>query len=104
MFTVTESAAEQIRSAASRGGAEGMALRLAAVRHDDGSFDYWMGFDAVSDGDISFRQSGVVIGLAPECVPLLDETTLDFVEMDDGQHQFIFLNPRDVNYVPPKAD
>jgi iron-sulfur cluster assembly protein len=104
MFTVTESAAEQIRSAASRGGADGMALRLAAVRHDDGSFDYRMGFDAVSDDDISFRQSGVEIVMAPEFVPLLDETTLDFVEMDDGQHQFIFLNPRDVNYVPPKAD
>jgi iron-sulfur cluster assembly protein len=104
MFTLTESAAEQIRSAASQGGADGMALRLAAVRRDDGSFDYRMGFDDVTDDDISFRQSGVEIVMAPEYVPLLDETTLDYVEMDDGQHQFIFLNPKDASYVPPQAD
>ncbi len=104
MFTLTESAAEQIRSAASRGGADGMALRLAAVRNEDGSYDYRMGFDDVTDDDISFRQSGVEIVMAPEYVPLLDETTLDFVEMDDGQQQFIFLNPKDSNYVPPQTD
>ena len=103
MFTLTESAVEQIKSAAAQGGTEGMALRLAAVKHDDGSFDYRMGFDHVSDEDISFKQSGVEIVMAPEYVPLIDETTLDFVEMDDGQHQFIFLNPKDANYVPPQV-
>lgn len=104
MFTVTEAAAEQIKSAASQGGTEGMALRLAAVKHDDGSFDYRMGFDNVTEDDISFKQAGVEIVMAPEFVPLLDATTLDYVELDDGQHQFIFLNPRDVNYVPPQTD
>ena len=103
MFTVTESAAEQIRNAASQGGTEGMALRLAAVKHDDGSFDYRMGFDDVGEDDISFKQSGVEIVMAPEHVPLLDETTLDYVEMNDGQLQFIFLNPKDANYVPPQT-
>jgi iron-sulfur cluster assembly protein len=104
MFTVTEAAAEQIKSAASQGGTEGMALRLAAVKHDDGSYDYRMGFDNVTDEDISFKQSGVEIVMEPEFVPLLDETTLDFVQLDDGQQQFIFLNPKDVNFVPPQND
>jgi iron-sulfur cluster assembly protein len=101
MFKVTESAAEQIKIAASQGGTEGMALRLAAIRHDDGSFDYKMGFDDVTEDDISYTEQGVNIVMAPEYVPLLDEAVLDFVELDDGQHQFIFLNPKDVNFVPP---
>jgi iron-sulfur cluster assembly protein len=103
MLKVTESAAEQIKNAASEGGTAGMALRLAAIKHDDGSFDYRMGFDDVSEDDISFRESGVEIVMAPEFVPLLDETTLDYVELEDGQLQFIFLNPKDVNYVPPQS-
>ncbi len=101
MFKVTQAAATQIQSSASNGGAEGMALRLAAVKHDDGSYDYKMGFDEVTEDDISFKSEEVSIVIAPEYIPLLNETTLDYVEMDDGQLQFIFLNPKDVNFVPP---
>ena len=102
MFKVTPAAATQIQDSASQGGAEGMALRLAAIKHDDGSYDYKMGYDEVSEDDISFKSEEVMIVIAPEYVPLLDETTLDYVEMDDGQQQFIFLNPKDVNFVPPQ--
>lgn len=101
MFKVTPAAATQIQDSASNGGAEGMALRLAAIKHDDGSYDYKMGYDDVTEDDISFKSEEVMIVIAPEYIPLLDETTLDYVEMDDGQHQFIFLNPKDVNFVPP---
>ena len=102
MFKVTEAAADQIRVAATQGGTEGLALRLAAMTKDDGSFDYRMGFDDVSEDDISFKSEGVEIVMAPEFVPLLDETTLDFVEIEEGEHQFIFLNPKDPTYVPPR--
>jgi iron-sulfur cluster assembly protein len=34
-------------------------------------------------------------------VPLLDQATLDFVEMEPGQFHFIFLNPKDSGYRPP---
>ena len=103
MFKVTPTAATQINDSASKGGAEGMALRLAAIRHDDGSYDYKMGYDEVSEDDISFKSEEVSIVIAPEYIPLLDETTLDYVEMDDGQMQFIFLNPKDINFVPPQT-
>ena len=102
MFKVTPAAATQIQVSASTGGAEGMALRLAAIRHDDGSFDYKMGFDEISEDDIAFKSEQIDIVMAPEYIPLLDETTLDYVQMDDGEQQFIFLNPKDVNFVPPK--
>jgi len=101
MFKVTQAAAEQVRNAAQQSGAEGMALRLAAQRHANGSFDYRMGFDEVNEDDIHFTSEGVKVVMAPEFVPLLDNTKLDFVQLDDGEAQFVFVNPDDANYVPP---
>ncbi|KHF26197.1 HesB/IscA family protein [Solemya velum gill symbiont] len=101
MFKVTEAAAEQIRLAATQGGTDGMALRLAATRKEDGSFDYLMGFDDSNDEDISFKCEGIDVVMAPEYVPMLDETTLDYVALEKDNMQFIFLNPKDPTYVPP---
>jgi iron-sulfur cluster assembly protein len=42
--------------------------------------------------------------MAPEYVPLLDQATLDYVELESGQFHFIFLNPKDSGYHPPSAD
>lgn len=101
MFKVTQAAAEQVRNAAQQGGTEGMALRLAAQKHADGSFDYRMGFDEISDDDLRFTTEGVEVIMAPEFAPLLDNTTLDFVVLDDsGDAQFVFINPDDANYSP----
>jgi len=100
MFKVTEAAAQQVKSAAQQGGTEGMALRLAAQKHADGTFDYRMGFDEITEDDIKFASEGVDIVMAPEYVPLLDNTTLDFVQLEEGESQFIFINPDDANYAP----
>lgn len=102
MFEITESAAEQVLAAARQGGTEGMALRMAARQKEDGSFDYLMGFDEVKDEDIRINSHGVEIVMAPEYVPLLDETVMDFVELEEGNQSFIFMNPRDANYSPPR--
>ncbi len=104
MFKVTPQAAEQVRSAAQQGGTAGMALRLAAQQRPDGSIDYRMGFDEVTEDDIRFNSEGVQIVIAPEYVPLLDTATLDFVELEPGKPQFIFLNPKDPTYVPPSQN
>jgi iron-sulfur cluster assembly protein len=32
---------------------------------------------------------------------LLNNTVLDYAQMDDGKYEFIFLNPNDPNYSPP---
>lgn len=98
MFKMTTAAAEQVVKAAKQGGTEGMSLRLAAARSQDGAFDYRMGFDAASEDDICFKSAGIDVVIAPEYVPLLDETVMDFVQLDDGQHQFVFINPKDPNY------
>jgi len=102
MFKVTPAAAEQIQIAAQQGGADGMSLRMAAMTKPDGSIDYKMGFDESTEDDIRFKSEGVDIVIEPEYVPLLDDTVLDYVELDDGEKQFIFQNPKDPNYQPPK--
>ena len=101
MFKVTPQAAEQVKVAAEQGGTSGMPLRLAAQQRPDGSIDYRMGFDEGTEDDICFSSEGVQIVIAPEYVPLLDSATLDFVDLEAGEQQFIFLNPKDPTYVPP---
>jgi iron-sulfur cluster assembly protein len=103
MFKITPRAAEQIRQAARQGGTEGMALRFAARQKEDGTFDYLMGFDDAKEEDIQFDIEGVSVIMEPEHYSLLDATTMDYAELDDGEWQFIFLNPKDSNYSEPKA-
>jgi iron-sulfur cluster assembly protein len=104
MFKVTPAAAEQVRVAAQQGGTEGMALRLAAKTQPDGSIEYMMGFDEGTEDDIRFASEGVQVVIAPEYVPLLDDAVMDFVQLDDGSKQFIFINPKDANYSPPQEN
>jgi iron-sulfur cluster assembly protein len=101
MFKLTTAAAEQVLRAAKEGGTEGMSLRLAATQNQDGAIDYRMGFDAATEEDIRFQTEGVDIVMSPEDVPLLDETVMDFVEIEPGKPHFIFLNPKDPTYTPP---
>ena len=102
MFKVTQNAAEQVMAAAQQSGTEDMSLRLAAQKHPDGTVDYQMGFDTPTEDDIRFKSEGVDIVIAPEYVPLLDKTVMDFVVLEDGgDPQFIFINPDDANYSAP---
>ncbi|WP_133512353.1 HesB/IscA family protein [Candidatus Thiosymbion oneisti] len=103
MFKITTTAAQQVLSTAKQGGTEELPLRLAAHQKPDGSVDYRMGFDDVTDEDIRISSEGIDIVMAPEYVPLLAEATMDFVEIEPGQFHFIFLNPKDANYSPPDA-
>lgn len=101
MFTLTEAAAAQVQEAARTGGAEGLALRLAARRQPDGTIDYRIGFDEPGEDDIRLKLTGVAILMAPEDVPLLDQATMDYVELSPGEFRFIFLNPKDPGFEPP---
>ena len=102
MFTVTPVAAEEIRNSAKQGQMEGMPLRIAARQDTDGSLQYAMGFaDAQTDEDLSCDSEGITIVISPSSYEFLKGTTLDYVEMEQGQNQFIFMNPNDPNYIPP---
>ena len=102
MITVTEQAAKQIKRSAKQGNSEGMPLRIAATRNEDNSIHYGMGFDDSKDDDIAVRSADVDIVVSPLSAELLKDTVLDFVELEPGKHQFIFMNPNDPTYKPPQ--
>ena len=92
MITVTAEAAKQIKLSAKQGKSEGMPLRIAATRNEDESIHYGMGFDDIE------------IIVSPISAELLNNTVLDFVELEPGKQQFIFMNPNDPGYTPPQEN
>lgn len=101
MIKVTSTAAEQIKYSAQQGKTEGMALRMAVSRNADGSFHYAMGFDEAKEEDKRFNSEDIDLLVAPSSMELLDGTTLDYVELDSGKFEFIFMNPNDPDYKAP---
>jgi iron-sulfur cluster assembly protein len=103
MINVTPAAADKIRESARSGNMEDLAMRFAARREPDGSIHYGMGFDDTpQEGDLRFTSAGIDIVVGDASKVLVDGMTVDYVEIEPGSWQFIFLNPNDVNYVPPR--
>ena len=99
---LTDAAAQQVRDSASQSGMSDTPLRFAVEKLDNGQLRYAMGFDdAVSDDDRQYQSNGISILVAESSVSLLQGTTMDYVKLDDGDRQFVFLNPNDPNYSPP---
>ena len=96
MFTLTPSAAEQIVRAAGeqpadRGQPMLPMLRVAAkYDENDGELVYGMGFDEEREDDLVLQAAGLGILISPLSQPLLEDTTLDFSEVQPGEFQFIF--------------
>lgn len=94
MFTLSSAAARQIQQAAIASGAQEMVLRIAARVDADGSMQYGMGFDDPSDEDMKLDLEGVAVVIADEHQELLNETLLDYVELQPGEFNFIFIDGR----------
>lgn len=95
MLKVTVEAAKQIRQAAVQSGTDELALRVAAKRDPQGSIEYGMGFDVERANDIQIVSEGVTVLISNHSKELLIGTVLDFVELNPGDFQFIFVNPND---------
>lgn len=104
MLRITEAAAHQILKQIEESDAEGMVLRIAAKTNQDGSFEYGMGFDESKEEDVKSVQYTVNLVMDPQSAELLDDATMDFVEIEPGQLHFVFSNPLDPNYMPPKKE
>jgi iron-sulfur cluster assembly protein len=103
VLKLTIEAAKQVRRQAQESDAGKLALRVAAKRGTDGAIEYGMGFDAERAKDLQFVSEGVAILVSPHSKELLMGTVLDFVEIEPGEFQFIFINPND-DGAPPAAD
>ncbi len=101
MIKITPAAASQIKLSAQQGSSEGMCLRIAATRNSDETVHYGMGFDTSKEEDISVTSEEVEVIISPVSAEILKNTTLDFVEIEPGKPQFIFMNPNDPEYTPP---
>ncbi|MCP4767320.1 MAG: Fe-S cluster assembly protein HesB [Gammaproteobacteria bacterium] len=103
MISVSTAALEQIRHSAGAGDMASSPLRIAIKQQDDGSFHYAMGFDEQRlPGDTFFNFDGVDLVVAPASKELTEGLTIDFVELEPGKSEFIFLNSNDPSYVPPR--
>jgi iron-sulfur cluster assembly protein len=89
-FQMTSAAAQEILAAAGRSDAAGMALRVAAKPTGDG-IAYGMGFDDPAPEDEVSVFDGLTVLIAAESRRWLADTVLDFVELDAGQRDFIFV-------------
>jgi len=101
MITVTKRAAKQIKASMMQTDSEGLSLRIAARRLDDGTLDYAMGLDGLDHNDSHNRSNGIDIVVAPTSTELLSGATLDYVELEGSEARFIFINPNDPDHVPP---
>ena len=103
MISLTSAALEQIRVSAAEDDMQSLPLRIAIKEQDDGSFHYAMGFDEQrlpGDNFLSFDGVNLVVSQASK--DLAEGMTIDFVELEPGKSEFIFLNPNDPTYVPPR--
>jgi iron-sulfur cluster assembly protein len=101
MITITPRAAEQIRISAKQGNMLGMPLRIACQKQPDGGLHYALGFDDQSQqGDETFTSEGIDLVVSALSLPLLRGTIVDYVELESGKFEIIFLNPNDPNYKP----
>jgi iron-sulfur cluster assembly protein len=92
-FNLTADAAAEILAAARRSDAAGMALRIAARQVSDGSIEYGMGFDEAREDDETAEFAGLTVLLGSPSRPLLDGTVLDYVEVEGGRFDFVFIAP-----------
>lgn len=103
MISLSTAALEHIRHSADAGDMASSPLRIAVKQQDDGSFHYAMGFDEQRlPGDTFFNFDGVDLVVATASKELAEGMTIDFVELEPGKPEFIFLNPNDPSYVPPQ--
>ncbi len=78
-------------------------LRIAIKKQEDVSFHYAMGFDEQRfPGDNFLNFDGVDLVVSEGSKELAAGLTIDFVELEAGKPEFIFLNPNDPTYVPPR--
>lgn len=103
MITITSRAAEQIHKSVEQTQSQGLNLRIAVRREDDGSFDYGLGFDERKDGDTHFISEGIGIVVSEGNKDFLLGAVIDFVEINPGEHRFIVINPNDpAHKAPPR--
>lgn len=102
MITISPNATSQIELSAQQSDINNAVMRIAIRKLDDGSFHYALGFDdAISAQDVQFESGGINLVVSPDSLDLARELMIDYVELDSGEKNFIFINPADPNCTIP---
>jgi len=104
VFKVSKTAAAELKRSMAHHDFDDMPLRVAAKKTPQGSLEYQMGFDEAGPGDVMIASNGIDIIIANDHKPLLNGCELNYVTTDDGQPNFIFLNPNDPEFTAPAGD
>ena len=103
MIKITAEAATKFRKEIAKDENKGFKLKIAVMKKEDNNFHYALGFDDnITSNDKTFNVDDVDIVISNTSLDMCDGMTVDYVELDKGQYNFIFLNPKDPNYVKPK--
>lgn len=96
MIEITASAAARIRAVLSDSG-EGVYLRVAARSDPGGDVEYGMGLDERREQDEEVvTDAGITLLVSPPSLDALSDTVIDFVEIEPGDHRFVFYRRGDV--------
>lgn len=102
MIEITPAAAERLRAALKEAPEEHLALRVAARRDANGQTEYGMGFDERREQDEEVvTDAGITLLVSPPSLEAIHETVIDFVEIEPGEHRFVFYRRGDI---PPEQD
>ncbi len=101
MFTLTPAAAARVLDSARQSDAVGMALRVAAKIEEDGQISFGLGFDDEREHDLAYECEGLTLLIAPPSRELLEDMLLDFVEIEAGDWQFVFMRTGSAGGCPP---
>ena len=103
MIKLTAAAAKQILFSAEQGNTQTIPLRIAIKEQDDGSFHYAMGFDEQRlPGDVFVNIEKISMVVSEKSKDLAEGMTIDYVELEPGKLEFIFLNANDPTYTAPR--
>ena len=103
MISLSATALEQIKLSSTQGDMGSLPLRIAIKEQDDGSFHYAMGFDEQRlPGDVFVNIEDISLVVSEASKAFAEGMTIDYVELEAGKQEFIFLNPNDPTYLPPR--
>jgi iron-sulfur cluster assembly protein len=96
MIEITATAAERIREVLRESGA-GLSLRVAARRDAQGEVEYGMGLDERREQDEEIvTDAGITLLVSPPSLDTLADAVIDFVEIEPGDHRFVFYRRGDI--------
>lgn len=103
MINITDEAAKIFKKEIIRVDNKSFKIRIAVMRKNNSDFNYAIGFDDnISKNDKIMNIKDIELVISEESLEISDGMVVDYVEIEKNKFNFIFLNPKDSNYVEPK--